>query len=182
MSARMQVVGEMAPRYATVTDYFRIFAEEMDSLYFLAFLLTADSNKAEECFVGGLEECIDRDSVSMAAARSLTRRAIVKEAIRKIGPAPKEGANRSFVSSESPATPGASNPFAFIVSLHAFERFVFVMSVLEGQPDEDCQSLLSCSRQEVVVARKVAMMMFGAPNRRYDLDQEGLFSWPKILN
>src|ERR1700739_74084 len=182
MSAQMQIVDETTPRYATATDYFRIFAEEMDSLYFLAFLLTANSDKAEECFVGGLGECIDRDSVSMERARSLTRRAIVKEAIRKIGPAPKGGSVRSFASFESPATSAASNPFAFLVSLRAFARFVFVMSVLEGQPDEDCQSLLSCSRQEVVVARKVAMKLFGAPNRRFDCDQEGLFSWPRFLN
>jgi hypothetical protein len=182
MSAQVQLVGETAPRYATATDYYRIFVEEMDSLYLLAFLLTADKDKAEQCVVGGLGECVGRIGVFMERARSWARRAIVKDAIRKIRPAPQEGANEFFGSAETREIVGASDPLAFIASLRAFERFVFVMSVLEGQPDEDCQSLLSCSRQEVVMARKAAMKLFGAATRRFEFDHEGLFIWPRILN
>lgn len=39
-------------------------------------------------------------------------------------------------------------------SLRAFERFVCIMSVFEALSDEDCQSLLRCSRQEIVMAEK----------------------------
>jgi hypothetical protein len=181
MSAQVQILGKTVTRYASATDYYRIFVEEMESLYFLAYLLTADSDMAEQCFVGGLRECTNRTGVSMERARNWARRAIVKHAIQMIGPAPEEGANGPIAASKS-ASPGANNPFAFIISLCAFERFVFVMSVLEGQPDEDCQSLLRCSRQEVMTARKDALRLFGAANPRFACDQEGLFTWPRLLN
>ena len=67
---QVQMVDEAASRYATATDYHRIFAEEMEGLYLLAFLLTADSDMAEECFVSGLGECIDQIGVFMDRASS----------------------------------------------------------------------------------------------------------------
>ena len=182
MSAHIQIVDETASRYATATDYYRIFVEEMDSLYLLAFLLTADKDIAEQSVIGGLGECIERIGVFLERARSWARRAIVKDAIRKIRPARQESANEFIASAKTPEAVGTRNPFAFIASLRAFERFVFVMSVLEGQPDEDCQSLLSCSRQEVVMARKAAMKLFGAATRRLEFDHQGLFIWSRILN
>jgi len=36
-----------------------------------------------------------------------------------------------------------------LVALADFERFVFVMSVLEGYSDQDCSVLLGCSEQDV---------------------------------
>jgi hypothetical protein len=182
MAAQVQIVGETPSRYATATDYYRIFVEEMDSLYLLAFLLTADKEVAEQTVVAGLGECIERIGVFLERARSWARRAIVKDAIRKIRPVPQEDANEFFGSAKVAETVGASAPFAIIASLRAFERFVFVMSVLEGQPDEECQSLLSCSRQDIVMARKAAMKLFGINTRRLDFDHEGVFTWPRILN
>ncbi len=60
---------ESTSRYVTVADYYRIFAEDMESLYLLAFLLTADSDKAEQCFVSGLGECIDQIGVFHGSGR-----------------------------------------------------------------------------------------------------------------
>jgi hypothetical protein len=45
-------------------------------------------------------------------------------------------------------------PFAAILSLAAFERFVFVMSTLS---DEECAILLRCSRRDVMMARMLAL-------------------------
>ncbi|MGA9564572.1 MAG: hypothetical protein WBS19_03520 [Candidatus Korobacteraceae bacterium] len=180
MSAQIQVVDEAVPRYAAPTDCYRIFSEEMDSLYYLAFLLTADQNIAERCFVGGLGECVDRFSVLLDKTRSWARSAIVRSAIRIIRPVPK--GDSYLVDADLPATEGVSNPFGFIVSLPVFERFVFVMSILEGQSDEHCQSLLSCSRQEVVMARKTALKRFGAGSHRFEFDQKELSIWPRFLN
>ena len=42
--------------YASSDDFRRVFPEETDSLYRLAFLLTADREKAQHCFVSGLED------------------------------------------------------------------------------------------------------------------------------
>jgi hypothetical protein len=182
MSAQVQIVDETVESRSTTTDCYRIFAEEMDNLYWLAFLLTADNNRAEQCFVGGLGECIDQTHVSMERAHSWARCAIVEDAIRVIRPVPQNSANGCFVDAESPTTVGARNPFAVIVSLPAFERFVFVMSVLEGQSDEDCQSLLRCTRQEVVMGRKGALRLFVEANPGYERNQEEVSIWPGLLN
>jgi hypothetical protein len=182
MSAQVQIVDETIRTCSTTTDCYTIFAEEMDNLYWLAFLLTADSNMAEQCFVGGLGECVDQTHASMELARSLARRAIVADAIRIIRPVPEESANGCLVDADSPTTVGARNPFAVIVSLRAFERFVFVMSVLEGQSDEDCQSLLRCTRQELVMARKSALRLFVDANPGYERNEEEVSIWPRLLN
>ena len=45
--------------YATASDFCRAFTEELHSLYLLSLLLTADNDKAEECFVNAMGECGD---------------------------------------------------------------------------------------------------------------------------
>lgn len=182
MPTQLQMTDQPASRYATVTDYYRIFAEEMESLYLLAFLLTANSDEAEQCFVRGLGECVDRIGVFMDRARSMARRAVVQHAIRTIKPAPKGDESESFVSVKRLAAAPARNPFAVIVSLPAFGRFVFVMSVLEGLSDEECQDLLRCSRLEIVMAREVAFRLIGAsgPSSEYTLG--GNYTWPALLH
>ena len=42
--------------YATAADFEQIFTEDMSGLYLLSFLLTADRDKAEECFVAAIGE------------------------------------------------------------------------------------------------------------------------------
>lgn len=181
MLAQAPAVDERVTTYATAADYCKIFDEEMQSLYLLAFLLTADKDKAEQCFVGGFGECVERIGVFMDWARSSARLAIVKHAIRMIRPASEEGKG-FFVSAKWPTNSGTSNPFAVIVSLCAFERFVFVMSVLEGQSVEDCQSLLRCSRQEVVMAREVAVRLLAAADPGWERIQVGRYTWPELSN
>jgi hypothetical protein len=182
MAAQVQTVDQTVKRNAVTTDCYRIFAEEMDSLYWLAFLLTADNNLAEQCFVGGLGKCVDQTDVSTERAHLWARRAIVKDAIRIIKPVPEKSANGFFMDAKSSTTVGARNPFLFIVSLCAFERFVFVMSILEGLSDDDCQSLLTCSRQEVVMARNVALKPFVEANLGSKTDQEAISIWPRFLS
>ena len=45
-------------RYASCEDFRRIFEKDLHGLYQLAFLLTGDHQKAERCFVAGLEDCV----------------------------------------------------------------------------------------------------------------------------
>jgi hypothetical protein len=59
MLAQQQSGDERLIQYATVTDFCEIFTEKMHSLYLLSFLLTADKDKAEQCFVGALGESGD---------------------------------------------------------------------------------------------------------------------------
>ena len=49
--------------YASRDDFRRVFDEDMNSLYLLSFLLTADHEKAEQCFVSGLEDAVEGNPV-----------------------------------------------------------------------------------------------------------------------
>lgn len=153
----MHFVNERATPYLTVTDFFSIFNEEMHSLYLLAFLLTADHDKAEECLVSAMGECVEGVAASTDWARPWTRGAILKRAIQMIMPAPEHADSVSLISLKSSETPAENNPFAAILLLDAFERFIFVMSILEGHSDEQCAVLLRCSRRDVTIARLLAL-------------------------
>lgn len=59
--------------------------------------------------------------------------------------------------SKGSATPAENDPFATILLLDPFERFVFVISILEGQSDAECANLLRCSRRDVMIARVLAL-------------------------
>jgi hypothetical protein len=153
----MDFVDESATPYPTVTDIFTTFNEEMHSLYLLSFLLTADPDKAEQCLVSAMGECVEGIGVPMDWARSWTRAAVLKHAIQMIKPAPEHTVCVSFISLKRSATPAENNPFAAILLLDTFERFVFVMATLEGQSDEECAILLRCSRRDVMIARMLAL-------------------------
>jgi hypothetical protein len=181
MLAPIQISDERTTTYATTADFCEIFTEEMHSLYLLAFLLTADNDKAEQCFVNGLGECEEGMSVFMEWARSWARRAILKHAIRMIKPARERADKLSFVSLKGAATAGRNNLFAAIIALNAFERFVFVMSVLERQSDEDCSSLLGCSRRDIIIARTLAIQCLANIDTGPDRPGEALLAWQTVF-
>jgi hypothetical protein len=59
MLAQAQIVDEAVTPYAAAADFGEVFTEEMHSLHLLSFLLTADKDKAEQCFIGALGECLE---------------------------------------------------------------------------------------------------------------------------
>jgi len=146
--------------YATVDDFRGVFAESMDELYQLSFLLTADHDKAEQCFVTGLEDSGRENHVFKEWARSWAKRVIIQNAIRDLKPRP-------LASSFSVAPPSHVFPLASdqgrhfeidqVLALRDFERFVFVMSVLESYSEHECSLLLSCSPQDIRQARARAI-------------------------
>jgi len=138
--------------YATQDDFCRIFNEEMNGLYWLALLLTADHAKAEQCFVAALEECTQTSTVFKDWAHSWTRRTIIKKAIQMINPAPQEFQSVLDLKS-SPVEIELEASLAAVAGLETFQRFVLVMSVLEGYSNQDCATLLNCTRHDVVRAR-----------------------------
>src|SRR6266852_9979915 len=84
-------------QFATSDDFQKIFHEDMSGLYLLSFLLTADRQKAEQCFVSGLEDAVQGNPVFKEWARSWARRQIIQSAVRVIKPRPWEGNSRSRV-------------------------------------------------------------------------------------
>jgi hypothetical protein len=43
------------------------------------------------------------------------------------------------------------------IGLNAFERFIFIMSILEKYSDQECSVLLGCFRRDVISARSAAI-------------------------
>ena len=148
--------------YATSGDFCRVFQEEMSNLYLLAFLLTADPAKAEGCYVAELGECVAGNLVFKEWASSWARRTIVRNAIAVMKPHPEQTrySPDGFVG-ETSEIPGMTTELSLwlpaVLRLRAFDRFIFVMAVLEGYPDRDCSLLLGCLRQDVISARSRAL-------------------------
>jgi hypothetical protein len=151
--------------YASSDDFRRVFEEDMDSLYVLSFLLTADREKAEQCFVSGLEDAVDGNPVFKEWARSWARRVVILNAVRAINPRPTEENDRSSsapVSGNGKTPPVEPVEIAAVLALEPFERFVYVMTVLERYSDLDCSLLLGCARRDVVAARTRAFEQIGS--------------------
>jgi len=152
--------------YASSADFCRIFDEDMNDLYLLSFLLTADREKAEQCFVSGLEDAVEGNPVFQEWARSWARRAIIQNAVRAINPRPVErgGSSRSTsVDNHDKALPPQQQvEIAGVLALEPFDRFVYVMTVLERYSDHECSLLLSCARREVLAARTRALQQLGS--------------------
>jgi hypothetical protein len=153
-----RVTADTASQSATCEDFRKLFTEDVHGLHLLSFLLTADREKAERCFVAGLDECVDGDTVFKEWARPWAQRMIVRNAVQMILPYP--GAVRSTPCTFCSAgktnlaeIPLEDGPFARVLALDDFERFVYVLSVLEGYPIQDCAALLDTSRQTVEETR-----------------------------
>jgi hypothetical protein len=74
--------------YATCEDFCKLFANNVKRLYLLSFLLTADPQKAEQCFVSGLDDCMNGISAFQESVECWARRVIVRRAVRLIQPHP----------------------------------------------------------------------------------------------
>src|ERR1700761_5771331 len=144
-----------ATEYATCKDFQQIFTEDMVGLHRLAFLLTADQAKAEECFVAGLDESIHGNPVFRQWARTWSKRAIIRNAIKIVAPMPQQPAT-VHVSADGAQLESLEEIATKIAAWPAFERFVFVMAVLEGYSLRECSTLLNCPLQDVITAKSAA--------------------------
>jgi DNA-directed RNA polymerase specialized sigma24 family protein len=148
--------------YATHEDFRTIFNEGLEELYQLSFLLTRDPTRAERCLVSGIEDCISGNRVFREWARSWAKRTIIQNAIRELKPRPNQS-NSSQAAANFPEISQLSNgPSGYfelpaVLRLEDFERFVFVMSVLEQLSEHDCVLLLSCSVRQFREARARAL-------------------------
>jgi len=156
-----QIANAKNAEYANAADFCQIFDKDMSSLYLLSLLLTGDHEKAEQCFVSGLENAVNRNRVFKEWARGWARRVIIQNALHIMNPRP--GVKNSALNSASIAMNGKSErvEIAAVLGLQPFNRFVFVMSVLDGYSEHDCSILLGCSRRNVLAARVRALQQIG---------------------
>jgi hypothetical protein len=143
--------------YASGVDFCRIFENNMNRLYTLSLLLTGDHELAEKCFVGGLDDSKRSNLVFKEWAESWARRMIITNAVRMVGPRSQHGAVNDSDEAVGPPITNVSSEVVSVMRLRAFERFVFVISVLEGYSERDCSLLLHCSGRDVADARLRAL-------------------------
>lgn len=178
-----KVASQPSTVYATAADFCRIFTKDMHHLYLLSLLLTADPSAAETCFVQGLETSGKNNPVFKEWAESWARRTIIHNAIQMIRPSREAKAS---VSSGCLVQDVRLPPdLAAVVSLPDFERFVFVITVLEGYSEQECSLLLSCGRADVNTARIRALQEIGngsaTPADRSTSNESGSLLHMKLL-
>jgi hypothetical protein len=143
-------------QHATNEEFCRLFTKELKGLYLLSLLLTADSKLAEECVLRSLDDCMNGVAVAVDWAHSWAKRAVIKNAIRLVGPdlhstvTNMEEKEAQECNREHPA-------ISAILALRAFERIVLVTCVLEWHSDRDSASLLGCVAQAIREARVQAL-------------------------
>jgi hypothetical protein len=152
--ANIRIREDEANVYASHKDFHTIFNEDLRELYQLSFLLTSDPAKAEQCLVSGLEDCVSGNRVFREWARSWAKRVIVQNAIREMKPRPSQ--SNSFPSGAfsldiDQLSSRSGNHFEVdaVLRLADFDRFVFVVSVLEHYSEHDCALLLGCSARHI---------------------------------
>jgi DNA-directed RNA polymerase specialized sigma24 family protein len=173
---------ERATEYASCKDFQQIFTEDMVGLHRLAFLLTADHAKAEQCFVAGLEDSIHGNPVFRQWARAWSKRAIIQSAIKAVVPSPTHhGALPETAEAQWQNRNDLESIAAVVASWEPFERFVFVMAVLEGYGLRECAALLACPVQDVITAKSFALQRLAgqsatevlSPDREYVRRSQG---------
>jgi hypothetical protein len=149
-------------RYATCQDFLRIFDDEMQGLYQLSYLLTGDHQKAEKCFVAGMEDCAKENRVFKEWTRTWAKRVVVQNAIRELQPRPSHPDGSAPLPTSFSHKDGPIERFEVdaVLGLADFERFVFVLCVLERYRGHDCALLLSCSASDVREARTHVMQVW----------------------
>lgn len=112
--------------------------------------------KDDQPALAGLEDSLKENHIFKEWARSWAKRAIIQNAIRELKPRPLA---TSFSLTPLPyvvpwpGDQGRHFEVDAVLALEDFERFVFVMSVLERYSEHECSLLLGCSQREIREAR-----------------------------
>jgi DNA-directed RNA polymerase specialized sigma24 family protein len=173
---------QKANEYASQADFQKIFSEDMAGLHLLAYLLTASQEIAEKVFVAGLEDSINGNPVFRQWARSWSQRAIIKRAIKAVGPSPS--GPHSEIPNIQPQTGNLEldELVQGVARLNTFERFVFVLSILEGYSINECATLLACPAPDIVEAKSEALQKLAAHSQAEPaIPKSPIASWKSIF-
>jgi len=173
--------GNGENRYATGEDFLKVFDEDLSGLYQLSFLLAGNHQKAEECFVAGIEDCVKANRVFREWARAWAKRMIVENAIRELNPRRQRLNSSALLRTALSRNQQSSDPIGHfdldhMLGLADFERFVFVLCVLERYRVHECALFLGCSTSEIREAcaqaiEELANSRPGASNRYEDRER-----------
>ena len=153
-----RVANSEESKYASTEDFRQLFSDDIDALYRLSFLLTGDHEKAEQCFVAGVEDSVNANRVVKEWARTWAKRTIIQNAQRALQPRPGQHADSSLPGravniNDLRTIPDRDGALSTVLALEDFERFVFVITVLERYSEQECAMLLDSSIGDVRNAR-----------------------------
>ncbi|WP_049761853.1 hypothetical protein [Candidatus Korobacter versatilis] len=134
----------------------------MDRLYLLALLLTGDHAVAESCFVTGLQDARGGNRVFKDWADTWARRTVILNAIRAVRPASHKSDHNVSNAVVAEFATGAPLLRA-LLEMPTFDRFIYVVCVLEGYSDHQCALLIGSTRKAVTEARMRAIETLGDP-------------------
>ncbi|MGB8772136.1 MAG: hypothetical protein WCC92_21180 [Candidatus Korobacteraceae bacterium] len=124
---------------------------DMKSLFLLSLMLTADVDSAESCFVSSLDDCMNMKPTVGEWTNGWTRHVLVHNAIAMRRPAIED--DEQLMSCNLALNPALHA----VMRLMNFERFVFVLSILEGYSDRACSVLLGPSSRDIMAAKVRAL-------------------------
>lgn len=151
---RQRQIDNFRAAYATDEDFCRLFHSDMNQLYLLAFLLTANHHEAEQCFVRIVNEAAQNRAVFRKSVLSWTKRCLIKTAIRSVFRESRAGKPTHDQWWEEKSEKGVTAAINAITQLPPVDRFLLVMSVLEGYSPKECSLLLDYPPEAVIKARR----------------------------
>lgn len=154
-----QKIADFRIDYASRADFCEEFERQLKPLYLLAFLLTANHEKAEECFAMTVEEALQKQSVFKNWVRSWIKRSLIKNAIGMVFSTPNGISDKRDLWSEQHDQHelGGDDEINSVAGLPRLERFVFVLSILERYSIWECSVLLDCNTKTVAESRSQAL-------------------------
>jgi hypothetical protein len=159
--AHIRVPEDAASLSASHDEVWRISSEGLDGLFQLSLLLTGNLEWAKRCVIAGLDGATEHSTFGKWIL-SWAKHLIVEDAIRELNPRPRHTHSPSSMTAfhyvgRLSSDPGRHFELETILALEDFERFVFVMSVLERYSEHKCALLLECSVSEIREARTSAL-------------------------
>jgi hypothetical protein len=150
-------IASFRAEYAKQGDFCAVFKSDTKPLYLLAFFLTANHKESEQCFVSTVDDAFKERAVFKEWARPWVKRKLIENAIQIVLPqSARNGQKRDLWSTGQRGTQ-RSCEIDQVTKLATFERFVFVMSILEGYSNLNCSLLLGCSTDKIAQARLGAL-------------------------
>lgn len=149
--------------YASADDVQKLFAAAMNDLFCLAFLLTANVDRAEDCIIRSIRECIKNTRALRENLLAWIRNSVIRNGIAIVkefgvdSPGGLQIDSIPLIPESSQAWVGTTDFSAGILELSSFDRLVYVLCIIEHYSSRHCALLLSTSREQVHEARTRAL-------------------------
>ncbi|MGD1024697.1 MAG: hypothetical protein ABR880_18065 [Candidatus Sulfotelmatobacter sp.] len=150
-------IADFRADYATRADFCEVLEQDLQPLYLLAFLLTGNHEKAEQCFAMTVEEAQKEQTVFKDWTRYWIKRRLVENAVRIVSPMSGKSSERREIWTLGQQGGSTGDEINAVTQFPPLERFVFVLSILERYSHWECSVLLACSTKNVIQLQALAL-------------------------